>query len=173
MSSELYVQIPATYGDFWSAPPGAPLLALTRHGRDASVLLNLHLQLVLYSKRQRLDGLIPDGAAWGCAYPARPEDAKRDLQRLVEAGFIETRGDSYYVPAAVEWPVIRVGTRDPIPDEVRALVYKRDDWHCVECGSAENLTLDHIIPWSLDGDDDERNLRTLCGSCNSGKGARV
>lgn len=174
MSSELYVQIPARYGDLSHAAPGSPLLALMKCPGDTGFLLNLHLQAVLYSKTWRLEGLIPEGALMFLAYPHLPAAALRDIQHLVEAGYIQDLGDhEYLVPAAVEWAALRVGTRDLIPESVRTQVYERDGWRCVECGSRNDLTVDHILPWSKDGPDDEANLRTLCGFCNSSKGARV
>lgn len=63
--------------------------------------------------------------------------------------------------------------RQAIPKAVRAFVYERDGYTCVLCGSTEDLTLDHIFPYSLGGLDEPNNLRTLCRSCNSRKGARV
>lgn len=63
--------------------------------------------------------------------------------------------------------------RRPITDEVRRLVYSRDDYRCVVCGSTEKLSCDHVIPWSHGGSDDQSNLQTMCISCNSRKGARV
>ena len=63
--------------------------------------------------------------------------------------------------------------RAPIPDEVRSFVYARDGRACQRCGATENLTLDHIHPWSLGGPDTPDNLRVLCRPCNSSKGARV
>lgn len=44
---------------------------------------------------------------------------------------------------------------------------------CVFCGNKENLTIDHIIPVSKGGSDDEDNLQILCKSCNSKKGAKI
>lgn len=43
---------------------------------------------------------------------------------------------------------------------------------CALCRSRENLALDHVVPQALGGTDDPSNLRVLCGSCNSIKGAR-
>lgn len=52
------------------------------------------------------------------------------------------------------------------------VVFKRDGYRCVACGSDEDLTVDHIFPWSKGGSDELDNLQTLCGTCNSSKGAR-
>lgn len=40
---------------------------------------------------------------------------------------------------------------------------------CVECGVAENLHLDHIIPLSRGGQHAVGNLQMLCASCNLSK----
>lgn len=63
--------------------------------------------------------------------------------------------------------------RKSIPAALRQAIYERDEYACVECGALEDLSLDHIYPWSLGGEDTEDNLRTLCRPCNSSKGARV
>ena len=62
--------------------------------------------------------------------------------------------------------------RPRISPRVRLAVYKRDRYACVRCASNEDLTLDHIIPWSKGGDTAAENLQTLCRSCNSSKGDR-
>lgn len=58
-----------------------------------------------------------------------------------------------------------------IPDEVRETVFARDNYTCVRCGSKslEDLTLDHIFPYSMGGTHVVTNLRTLCKSCNSSR----
>lgn len=63
--------------------------------------------------------------------------------------------------------------RAPIPDVVKARVYARDNFTCQKCGATEDLTLDHIEPWSTGGPDTEQNLRVLCRPCNSRKGDRA
>jgi hypothetical protein len=64
-------------------------------------------------------------------------------------------------------------TRAKIPDVVKAQVYARDNFTCQKCGATENLTLDHIHPWSIGGPDTVDNLRVLCRPCNSRKGDRT
>jgi len=47
-------------------------------------------------------------------------------------------------------------------------IIERDNC-CVYCGSAEHLTLDHVIPVSKKGDTISANLVLACQSCNSSK----
>lgn len=61
--------------------------------------------------------------------------------------------------------------RQPKP-ELRKLVFIRDSYTCVNCGTDKNLSIDHIIPWSLGGKTEYENLQVLCRSCNSKKGNR-
>lgn len=53
--------------------------------------------------------------------------------------------------------------------EVRARIFTRDNYRCVQCGSIENLTIDHIISVYSGGTDEDDNLQTLCNRCNAGK----
>jgi len=71
------------------------------------------------------------------------------------------------------WRIRRSDQRDHIPAHVRRTVFARDGHACLWCGAAADLTLDHIKPWSLGGPDTVENLRVLCRSCNSSRGARV
>lgn len=72
-----------------------------------------------------------------------------------------------------EQPVVEHGGSLPyISATTRRAVYERDGCACVECGATERLSLDHIVPRSRGGGSGIDNLRVLCISCNSRKGAR-
>ena len=63
-------------------------------------------------------------------------------------------------------------SREPISDDIRDKVWRRDERKCVECGSKEDLELDHIKPVSRGGKSTYRNLQLLCESCNRSKGSK-
>lgn len=58
----------------------------------------------------------------------------------------------------------------------RLAIYARDGFACVYCGSAmesgARLTLDHVVPCLLGGNNEAGNLVTACLACNSAKQAR-
>lgn len=60
-------------------------------------------------------------------------------------------------------------SREPIAEEVRMYVWRRDGGKCVKCGSQRNLEFDHIIPVSKGGSNTERNIQLLCEACNRQK----
>ncbi|MCX5528998.1 HNH endonuclease [Streptomyces sp. NBC_00006] len=63
--------------------------------------------------------------------------------------------------------------RAAIPEQVKAFVFERDGHVCLRCGASEDLTLDHVHPWSIGGPDTAENLQVLCRPCNSRKGDRI
>jgi hypothetical protein len=63
--------------------------------------------------------------------------------------------------------------REPIPREVRRVVFERDGGKCVECGSTFDLQYDHVIPVALGGATTVENLQLLCSDCNRSKGATI
>lgn len=65
------------------------------------------------------------------------------------------------------------GSSSGITAALRHRVLKRDGFRCQHCGvsaSRAELHVDHITPHSAGGSDHPRNLQTLCGACNLGKG---
>jgi hypothetical protein len=56
---------------------------------------------------------------------------------------------------------------------VGPLIFDRDGGCCVQCGSSEYLSVDHIIPITAGGQNSLSNFQTLCRSCNSRKGVKV
>lgn len=48
-------------------------------------------------------------------------------------------------------------------------IFIRDGYKCLCCGSTKELSIDHIIPLSVGGNNAMKNLQTLCRDCNSNK----
>jgi 5-methylcytosine-specific restriction endonuclease McrA len=66
-----------------------------------------------------------------------------------------------------------------IRTDLRLAIYLRDEFHCVYCGKdlhgctdPQELTLDHVAPWSKGGSNLPTNIITACRSCNCSRGAR-
>lgn len=52
---------------------------------------------------------------------------------------------------------------------VRERILSKCNNECVQCGTKERLEVDHIIPLSIGGRDDEDNMQILCRTCNAKK----
>lgn len=70
----------------------------------------------------------------------------------------------------------RRASGDKTPLSLRFKVLQRDRFRCVACGNSPvhdaqcQLQVDHIVPRAEGGGDDPANLRSLCASCNRGRG---
>lgn len=53
---------------------------------------------------------------------------------------------------------------------LRARVFRRDGYRCVDCGSGEDLTLDYLTPLQDGGRQVESNAVTRCRSHNASRG---
>ncbi|QWT30007.1 HNH endonuclease [Streptomyces phage TunaTartare] len=58
---------------------------------------------------------------------------------------------------------------DKMPSNAFELLVEVYGKLCLKCGVTEKLTIDHIVPLSLGGDNQFENLQILCHSCNSSK----
>jgi hypothetical protein len=127
-------------------------------------------------------------------FPYDRIDINKELDNLQKFGFIlryESEGcrfiqvcrftkhqNPHYkeVPSVIPAPS---GHRDSdvvvggVPEDVRLRIFERDGNKCRSCGILTDLTLDHIIPRSIGGTNDESNLQTLCRKCNSAKNNRI
>lgn len=54
----------------------------------------------------------------------------------------------------------------------RHRVLARDGYRCRWCGAADQLEVDHVVPFARGGVTHITNAQTLCRSCNASKGAR-
>jgi hypothetical protein len=69
----------------------------------------------------------------------------------------------------------RVGARQrqPLSEDVKRFVFRRDEGICQTCGSRELLQFDHILPVAMGGSDEPENLQLLCADCNRAKGGTL
>lgn len=59
-----------------------------------------------------------------------------------------------------------------VSKRLRYEILRRDNHACRYCGATApevKLTVDHVLPTALGGDNDPTNLVTACAGCNSGK----
>ena len=68
------------------------------------------------------------------------------------------------------WTEARPANRTYIPAYIRKLVFIRDNYCCVKCGSKKDLEFHHIIPYFIISSNGPKNLQLLCRSCNRRKG---
>ena len=162
MSKWKSIQLPVSWYQ------NADVLKLFTHSRSA---VGVFLMLATYCSDRRTGGKFSE---MGAKYVVRATDD--ELKILEDFGWIkriglDKRGNILY--RIVGFRRYNPYARDPIPKELREAVYERDGYKCVNCGSTEHLSLDHIYPWILGGEDTYDNLQTMCRSCNSRKGAKT
>ncbi len=68
------------------------------------------------------------------------------------------------------WNALSRVERGKVSNRIRFKIYERDGYRCRNCGSKNNLEIDHIIPIARGGKSTFDNLQTLCHDCNQRKG---
>jgi hypothetical protein len=144
--------------------------------------------LMQYSRGDKIDPflkeLIAIGAVVVVSVPDSSGPQKRNVYRLPAtpppgwSGPVSTH--DWYADHEVEHPEnlgspsasrIAAPRRPRLSSRTRWAVFARDGYRCLACGALENLTIDHIEHQSRGGGHEVENLRTLCLSCNSRRGA--
>jgi hypothetical protein len=100
--------------------------------------------------------------------------AEADVMALVleRERRLERRLDRARATLAGDAPAAAAG-RPGISLAVKRAVWQRCGGRCVECGAADLLEFDHVIPLAMGGSGGERNLQLLCAECNRSKGAQL
>ncbi len=97
---------------------------------------------------------------------------KAELLTEAEDQAIRTVTKVYPMPAVIRlFNYIHLPYRGVVL--TRQNIFKRDKFNCQYCGSAKNLTLDHVLPRSKGGNSSWFNLVTACQRCNTYKGNRT
>jgi len=142
-----------------------------------TLLLEDESQLLFYEKRLKemplkilkkhgiisVDGDLVTLSAPGLSLEQRSEIRGLCEERLKE--FVSKRGLSTWDYRMLE--------DDPVPDSIRYRILKKAGGRCALCGASKKETtlhIDHILPRSRGGSNDESNLQVLCFQCNLGKG---
>lgn len=94
---------------------------------------------------------------------------KAELVIAAKDGLLRSVSKTFKLPA-----VIRLDKYVHVPYKgvllTRQNIFKRDGFCCQYCGSAKELTLDHLVPRSKGGKSNWQNLVTACKRCNALKG---
>ena len=168
----------------WAAAVEAAGLELSPHGRrwtETDYFENLLTVWTHYGRAPKYAEMnlppsrISKGAyaakfgSWGRAKAAFVDQVTRDLE-----------GNGAGVPPTppVPRPTKRQAPEDQrsVPLGLRYKVLRRDRFRCITCGASPatdldcELHVDHVLAFSRGGKTTESNLRTLCASCNVGKG---
>ena len=106
----------------------------------------------------------------GKKYVVLSADGKDDFKI-----FIEDITSNSIIPVSYEKKENK-NKRVNLPNSLRYRILKRDRFTCSSCGARApdvELEVDHIIPVSKGGTDEETNLVTKCFECNNGKSNKI
>lgn len=158
---------------------GLPLAFRADSVHESRVVLldnGVSIARVENSIARRLALELDKGILWTATVMRKPQVT--DIQAVDQARAILE--DLRYLPvrSTLMLKTRRAARRDGLSMKQRWWILERDGFACVYCGrQARNgfvyLTVDHVLPKSRDGGDEEENLVTVCVPCNAGKLARL
>lgn len=114
------------------------------------------------------------GFSWRAVAMARTKLAKLGLILVCAAP--GERADTIVDPKPVAPKPATVGiglSKCKLSTSKRKRIMERDAYRCQNCGAHRNLSIDHIVPRSAGGSNEDDNLQTLCVPCNVAKGAKT
>ena len=83
------------------------------------------------------------------------------------------RSPSFEMPIPSVVSLKQYVAQDRSPAFTRFNVFLRDSFACQYCGSADDLTFDHVVPRSQGGKTTWENIVAACAPCNLMKGGRT
>lgn len=105
------------------------------------------------------------------------DDFDAAIAELKDNGYVVVRAEWVYLQFRSAVQEISVLTESPawtaVSKAVRQRIYERDGFACIYCTSTTQLSIDHVLPRSRGGTNNEDNLATACRRCNSSKGSRT
>lgn len=174
----------------WQAALDAAGLVLTPVKKDRSFISNT----ALFEEMERVwkkVGHRPSKDEWETHKPAYSYTTYKTrfhgwlnacaafIEYISERGEVAQKGPSTSTKVPPERVAITELTsedRRGVPLKLRYRVLVRDNFRCTLCGRSPalehgvRLHVDHIVPFARGGKTSEENLRTLCETCNWGKG---
>lgn len=96
---------------------------------------------------------------------------EREIINALARGADITELDTASYPKSASIKSLIAGRQ--ISQEVKDLVWNRDNGQCTECDSNKLLEFDHIIPFSKGGSNTYRNIQLLCQTCNRKKSSQI
>lgn len=95
---------------------------------------------------------------------------KAEMITEVHTEAIRTVSRNYQMPSIIRlFHYVQMPYRGGVT-LTRQNIFRRDVHQCQYCGSAKDLTIDHVLPRSRGGKSTWDNLITACKPCNSRKG---
>jgi hypothetical protein len=94
--SEIFVPLTTDF------PDNRKVRALSRYGRDARPARDLYVQMLLYCKRTKSDGFVPEEQLGLLAYPDPVKYGRRDADHLADVGLIERGTGGWLLPGWLE-----------------------------------------------------------------------
>lgn len=96
---------------------------------------------------------------------------EKEVKRALEIGVDISDLDTARIPKTINVNHEYLGRQ--ISQQVKDLVWNRDNGQCRECGGSEKLEFDHIIPFSKGGANTYRNIQLLCDTCSRKKSNKI